>query len=199
MGVTGVLKKEMQVGGITINGETTIESASGLPPTIVALAAAKIGALTTRTDDDTGELTMAAGHGLVTGKIDVNWIGGARRGMDAVVDANAIAIDGGDGDNLPADETAITATAQTTVNVDFPGTALKMIGVKPTCRANVDFQLANGTSLKAYDVPAGAMVTWVEGEGETTPIDGLVGQVVVSAAEATDGNITVIGLFDSLS
>jgi hypothetical protein len=81
------------------------------------LAAAKTGTLTTRTDNDTGTLTMTAGHGITTGQtLDVYWAGGQRRGMTVgTVATNSVPIDGGAGDNLPANTTAITAMVPTSV------------------------------------------------------------------------------------
>lgn len=87
----------------------------------MTLPAAKTGRLTTRTDDNTGTLTMDSGHGLTTGKIDVFWnVGGVkahRRQMDGVVTGDSIAIDGGVGGILPADESAITAVAPTSISI----------------------------------------------------------------------------------
>ena len=48
----------------------------------VALPIAKAGTLTTRTEDDTGEATLGAGHGITTGAIvDIYWSGGRRYGV----------------------------------------------------------------------------------------------------------------------
>lgn len=75
------------------------------------LAAAKVGQLTTRTDANTGTLTMDSGHGITNGsRIDVYWDGGSRYGMTVgSVSVNSVPIDGGGGDDLPANLTAITA------------------------------------------------------------------------------------------
>jgi hypothetical protein len=80
------------------------------------LAPAKVGALTTRTNNTTGELTMDAGHGITTGqRLDLYWLNtdgtrGYRYGITVgTVATNAVPISSGAGDNLPADETAITA------------------------------------------------------------------------------------------
>lgn len=75
------------------------------------------GTLTTRTDDDTGVLTMEDGHGIVTGNVvDVYWEDGSRTGMDVgTVSTNTVQIDGGEGDNLPADETPVNVVNQNAV------------------------------------------------------------------------------------
>ncbi len=76
---------------------------------------AKIGQLTTRTDSNTGILTMAASHGITTAaRLDVYWSGGARYGMTVgTVSINTVPIDLGGGDNLPDVNTAVTAMIPT--------------------------------------------------------------------------------------
>src|SRR5689334_13440236 len=69
-------------------------------------AAVQGGTLTGRTDNDTGIVTMPAGHGFVTSdKVDIYWnvagVLGSRSGMTATVAGNAVTVDGGQGDNLP--------------------------------------------------------------------------------------------------
>lgn len=69
--------------------------------------AATAGTLTTRTDADTGVITLSGGHGLSSGTGDVFWndtttgIKGSRRGMTWTVSVNALTVDGGAGDDLP--------------------------------------------------------------------------------------------------
>lgn len=92
-------------------GENRVESAPSIP-------AAKVGTLTTRTDNDTGTFTMDSGHGFSTGnKIDVFWPTGSRRNMTATVTVNSVVLDGGSGDVLPAAATAITAMKPVEVTV----------------------------------------------------------------------------------
>lgn len=71
--------------------------------------AAKSGSLTTRTDNDTGVVAFATGHGFLTGDlIDLFWSGGQRRAMTATVAGDNVTLDGGSGDDLPAAATAVT-------------------------------------------------------------------------------------------
>ncbi len=113
------------------------------------LAAAKIGALTTRTDDDTGELTMNASHGITTGnRLDVYWSGGARYGMTVgTVATNQVPIDGGTGDVLPADETAITAMVPQLEDFAAPSASLDGLFVGCSVPAWVVFYQSDGTTL----------------------------------------------------
>src|SRR5688572_5549257 len=77
----------------------------------VTMAVAKIGSLSTRTDANTGVLTMNSGHGITTGqRLDLYWSGGQRRGMVVgTVSVDSVPIDLGAGTDLPAQGTAITA------------------------------------------------------------------------------------------
>lgn len=88
----------------------------------ISVAPAKTGSLSTRTDNDTGVLTMANGHGFVTSdKVDVYWSGGRRLGMTATVSGNAVTVDGGSGANLPVLTTAVTAMKPVEEPVVFSG------------------------------------------------------------------------------
>lgn len=85
------------------------------------LTPAKVGELTTRTDNETGTLTMTTGHGITTGaRLDLYWedgdgagTPGSRRGITVgTVSGNSVPIgadNSGSGDNLPLVNTAITA------------------------------------------------------------------------------------------
>ncbi len=80
----------------------------------VTLPVAKMGQLTTRTDSNTGTLTMVTGHGITTGaKVDIYWVEagvrGSRRGVTVgTVATDSVPIDLGSGDNLPTNLTAVT-------------------------------------------------------------------------------------------
>ena len=79
------------------------------------LGPAKIGALTTRTSDTVGTLTMDTGHGISTGnRLDIYWtesgVKGSRYGVTVgTVAGDSVPFSLGAGSNLPSDETAITA------------------------------------------------------------------------------------------
>lgn len=68
------------------------------------------GSLTTRTDDDTGVITVSGGaRGLTTSDtVDVYWSGGSCLGMSITgVTSTEITVDSGEGDVLPAESTAM--------------------------------------------------------------------------------------------
>lgn len=107
---TGAVVSQVSSGGKLFTQQRTV-TADGNVTKDPTLAVAKIGALTTRTSDSVGTLTMNASHGITTAaRLDLYWSGGARYGIVVgTVSVNSVPITGGAGDVLPADETAITA------------------------------------------------------------------------------------------
>lgn len=83
-------------------------------PFSISLPAAKVGQLTTRTNDTVGILTMAASHGIATADvIDIYWIlagvYGRRLGVVVgTVATNSVPFSLGEGDNLPDNLTNVT-------------------------------------------------------------------------------------------
>ncbi len=95
----------------------------------VSIPAGKAGTLSTRTDNETGTLTLGSGHGIVTGQIiDLYWATGARYGITVgTVSGSSVPIgadNSGSGSNLPTAATAIVASPR--VNVEVPLAAANM-------------------------------------------------------------------------
>lgn len=166
------LNRSYEIGGAVHQEQRNIDGTTSISSE-VSLAAAKVGALTTRTDDNTGELTMATGHGISTGvKLDVYWVGGSRRGMTVGTVADlAVPIDGGAGDNLPADETAITAMVPTVEDVSIIGDNLLVIVASATAKAIVSIQETDGTERAAFEIEAANRTSaWLLADGATNPL-----------------------------
>lgn len=126
---------------------------------LAALVAAQTGTLTTRTDDDTGVATLSTGHGIESADVcDVYWADGVRHGMTATVATNAVSLDGGAGDNLPAEDTAVTVVKQTAIEVNFDGDTLEIIGIfyrntsDSGAKAHLDLQDAGDATIKEVDL-----------------------------------------------
>jgi hypothetical protein len=132
------LTQSYTLGGKTYNEARTVESDKVLSIE-KTLPAAKAGDLTTRTSDTVGELTMDVGHGFVDGDlIDLDWAGGSRRSVVVgTVAVNAVPISGGLGDNLPADESEITAMVQTEEAFNFDGDNVKALVFSATAPATL--------------------------------------------------------------
>jgi hypothetical protein len=137
------------------------------------LAAAKTGGLTTRTDANTGTLTMTAGHGITTGqRLDVYWDGGARYGMTVgTVSTNSVPIDGGGGDDLPAAATAITAMVPQLETFSAETAALRGLFVGAPVPAYVVILDAADAVLKAVYVDGAAdAYQWDVGSDAANPL-----------------------------
>lgn len=155
--------------------ETLSVSGNNIERVTPSIPAAKTGALTTRTDDNTGVLTMDTGHGFVsTNVIDVFWSGGSRRAMTATVVGDAVSVDGGSGDVLPADETDITAMLPVEVLMDLDGDNAVAVAVKSPKAGYIvfvddaDAEITDAT----YQVDANEGKGWVSGDGGTNPLTG---------------------------
>lgn len=155
MAETMTLKMITSLGGKTGNSQIVAEG-DGIISKSVTLPAAKTGNLTTRTDDNTGVLTMDTGHGITTGqRLDVYWVDGdgvdqVRYGMTVgTVATNSVPIDGGAGAVLPADEYEITAMVPVSEVFLVDGDTVKGIEI---------FSNRFGTVILMDDAPAAALV-----------------------------------------
>ena len=119
----------------------------------VTLPAGKSGTLTTRTDDDTGVVTVASGHGITgSDTVDVYWSGGRRYGVDVTATAaTTIDIDLGAGDNLPAASTAVVVVKQVIVNKAIDGDNVAIIGFLAELAASTGF----GVRITFFDAVSG--------------------------------------------
>lgn len=192
----------ISVGAYALGEQHTVtftRTADGAGQWTNAPAVAGVGALTTRSSDTVGVLTMTTGHGLVTGKIDVFWDGGRRYNVDAVVTSDSIALSNGSGDNLPADETAITADQQIIVNAAFDPDDVSVLLVTATKRASVVFVDSGGTALLALDLAAGECCLWWSSSGITRPFTGnAVAAIWVSNGDSDAANSIIVDvLYDA--
>jgi len=186
-----------EIAGLSIQGIASREKSGGvaLDP---ALPAAVVAALTTRTDNNTGVVTLPANHGIVNGKIDLYWAGGVRYGMDGIVTVNALAIDLGAGDNLPDDESAVIVSNQVAIDVDVDGDLLAALAAACPTRAHLDFQDDADASLLAVEIAAGEVYEWHADSEVTNPLAGdVVASLKASNGEATAATLKVGILYDS--
>lgn len=140
-----------------IEFDNTAEYAIDLP----AVDPQNNGSLTTRTDDNTGVATLSAGHNITTGMVvDVYWATGVRYGMGATVSGNAVTIEGGAGDVLPVQSTAITAVCeQVEINpLNLDGDEAQFVAViyknaaDQTAKAHIQFQDVDDDEIAEHDL-----------------------------------------------
>ncbi len=150
-----------------------IDTGDSKEETAPDIAVAKVGQLTTRTDADTGVVTMVGGHGFATSdKLDIFWAGGSRRNMTATVAVNAVTLDGGSGTDLPANLTAVTVMKPVEVAFDVDGDDVVGLAVYSPYAGYVAFFDDAGTPalIVAYQLDAGEGKSWSNDSGETNPL-----------------------------
>ena len=193
--ITATIQQTASVGGLSIQGNVSRNGDSQIgyssdPAIPVALA----GELTTRTDDDTGVVTLDEGHGLTDADtVDVFWDGGLRYGMSITgYDATTISIDGGAGDNLPLVETEVTIAEPVPVELSFAGDDVVLIGAGCAQRASVRFLDSVPAVQLALDLAPGEVWSWAT--GSANPLDSVdVASLLVSNGDTATAAIVQVG------
>lgn len=160
--------------GDQANQPVQFDNALSWETTLVALPANQSGTLTTRTADDNGVITLASGHGITNGPVDVYWSGGQRRGMVAAVAGDAVTVTGGAGDPLPPVSTACIVSARLEINpLNLTGNLARIVAVvyrnilDPEANAAVDFKDVGDATVTAFGLvhetkPGGLAITNIE-------------------------------------
>lgn len=203
MPFTLTINESGSVLGLTFPTKSTVTADGniGKTPTV---AAAKTGTLTTRTDDNTGELTMAASHGITTGaRLDLYWDGGSRRGITVgTVATNAVPIDLGAGDNLPIATTVITAMVPTEEDFTVDGDNVTAIAMYSDQAGQIVFCETDDTEVKAYSVGgavgADQSTFWTADRDATNPLaGGAITKVYFShGTSSASANMRAVVLYD---
>jgi hypothetical protein len=131
--------------------------------TLAANSALNSGTMTNKTDANTGVVTLTTGHTIVTSGVlvDCYWVDGTpkrRYGLTATKSTNDVTLEGGAGDDLPANATAVIVCAQTSAEVNFDGDNALFIAVmyrNPTdtsAQGSIDFQDAGPASIEQVDL-----------------------------------------------
>jgi len=189
------LTQSISGGGVTIQTLPIIRTNSGPIGLEDSLTAAKSGTLTTRTSDTVGTLTMAAGHGITTGQIiDIYWTGGVQYGVTVgAVATNSVPISLGDGDNLPTEDTVITAVVQKSINLAIDGDnadilaiVLETIDKSLRTAAHVQFRDAADAEIAEIDLVANVPQVWDLAGGSANPFTGNP----ITNLKASQANVT---------
>jgi hypothetical protein len=166
---------------VVVNGveykQTASVTSNTAVNTQVSVPAAKTGALTTRTNDTSGTLTMDAGHGFTTAAvISLFWAGGSRRNVTVgTVSVNSVPISGGTGDNLPAAATAITAMVAVSEPFAVVGDNIDSLFASADSGVNgwVVFKTGANAVIAGFQLPVGTRSkVWASGLGITNPLAG---------------------------
>ncbi len=195
--LTGRIIISAAVGGLGINSVVSRE-AEGQIGHEVMLPAAIAGNLTSRDEDDEGELTLASEHGIETADIiDIYWDGGQRYNVVVgTVAENVVPFSGGDGDILPEEDTAITASKQTTVDTDVDGNLLMMIIAHCGKAGHLSFY-ADAVLAYPVNLVPGELWAWWEGDIANPLTDKTVTEVRVSQSDLNQQLFSLGALYDS--
>ena len=160
------------IGAVSINARITRSSPTQLP-TQLPLAAANAGTLATRSDDTSGIVTLATGHGVQTDDVvDVYWDGGRRFNVVAgSVSGDDVIISGGAGDNLPAEDATLTLQVQQVLNLDFDGDAVEAMAAACGARGRLQFY-SDAVLELGVDLAANAPWIWWESGVGSNPLAG---------------------------
>lgn len=167
-----VITQQTVYSGTTYSTNRTVTNTEGLTTGPTNVAAAYTGTLTTRTDNTTGTLTMgSSGHGITTAAVfDLYWSGGSQYNVTAgTVSGTSIPFSLGSGDNLPINNSTISATVRTANTVSITGsnvTGLIVSGaiVNQDWYGRVTYTQSNGTLITSYVItPTAPIQEWDQG------------------------------------
>ncbi len=186
-GYSLALIQTVQVAGKEFAQSITVTADNHLGPDVTR-PVAKVGQLTTRTDANTGVLTMLAGHAIITGnRLDVYWDGGSRRGMSATVATNAVTVDGGAGTDLPDNLTAVTAQVPDSETMTFSGSAAVALAIYGQRNCIFVFADVSDAELYAVTLSSGGAPFWYSASGLTNPLSGAaVVKVYMSSGDSAN-------------
>lgn len=183
MSVTANITKTLSAGGVSFP-ESRQVTADGEIVHNVDVAEGFVGSLSTRTDDNTGVVTVDdSSHTIENGdRVDLYWVGGCRRGMAAGSPSGAdIPIDGGSGDNLPTEDTAVTIVVPEELDISVLGTNVAAILLYSAQHGQIVFETTAPAEALAKELGTGVSYVWHEDDGEDNPITGdLIATVYLS-------------------
>ena len=178
--------------GISLNGAGgEIEATQGIDPVYTTVLAAKAVTDWVKTDANTADGNLPAGHGFTDGKFDVFWDGGKRYSVDGTIITNALSLDDGEGDDFPATgNTTVVVCPQTALDETFDGDNLVLIGAMESRNGLLLFRDSGGTLIGNPIVLIGGVPWgWATGRGSNP----LAGNAVASASisnSSTTGTAT---------
>lgn len=188
------------VGGTTVSRAVALTASQSFVSDPAPLDAGQAGTLTTRTDDDTGVITLGEGHGLTDADtVDVYWAAGVHYGMSITAyDTTTITVDLGAGDVLPTQDTAVVVGVRVIVNCGFDGDNAVAFIADADGRAMVTLEESDDTVIKAIELAAALPYVWQSSSGLTNPLTGeAVGHIYISNGSAAANTVRVLVAYDS--
>lgn len=174
---------------VVVNSSVTGESATIANPSPVAALA---GTLSTRTDDTSGEITVATGHGVSTGdKVDIYWSSGqCYRATVGTVTSTTLpisAVEGGDA--FPAEDSTVYVGKVNSATFNVVGNNMQGLVIQTvTSSGYVVLRDGSSTHHVAYVTPTTPYV-WYTGLS-TNPIAGDTLTLAHFSQRGTSGTAT---------
>ena len=210
MSVNGTISSTISVGGVSMSSTIT-RSKSSVVSHNFSLPAGNASTDWARTDNDTGEATLASAHTITDGDVVcVSWSGGCRYGMVATVDGTSVVVEGGAGDNLPVDDTTVTVSTVQHLNTDFSGDEVYIAAASCDQNANIHFRTSEasgaGGSVLAKNLAQNEAWEWHSTDGTDPSADAtndlagsLISQVDAANRSTTAATLKLAVLYDGVS
>lgn len=204
---TSSYSQSLSIGGVNI--QASINRTGDHPNAYeVALPAGIAGTLTTRTDADTGVITVESGHGVTTSDtVVVFFTGGAQYSCTvSATTSTTISIDAGSGDDLPSVSSAVVVTPQVTINTAIDGDAIVILqtmlaqtDLTSTAAGHLQFLDSGDAEIAAIDLVSNTPRTYDITGGDTNPFTGnpITYCLAANGNSAAAGTLKIISLEDS--
>lgn len=201
MTMPGTIQIIASIAGVNIS-TTLTDTATGADGQSVALNIAEAGTLTTRTDDNDGEITATdADHEIDTGDvIDIYFTAGVAYGATVgTVAGTAIPFTGASGTALPTQDDAVIGSVVKVLDVDIDGDLIQMLVANVAARWHIVFEDVADAVLDAQALAANVPYFYIAGAGMTNPLTGnAIDEVHISSADLTTAQTFKMGtLYDS--
>ena len=187
-------------GGLVLQPTQKPRICEHVSPYTFTVAPGKAGTVSLRTDNNTGELTMGAGHGINTGDIlNIHWRIGTtnycqRKVTAGTVAGNTVPVDLGVGDDLPVLTTAVVVSVQRVEKVTANAAGLQIMGLLAqdltgVAVEGVQLEFKTGAGTVAYSplLKLGDLVQSDVAAGEANPL----GATDIATITMTNGNSTL--------
>lgn len=192
----GTVSQSVSGGGSSIQ-KSFVRTGNTALALEVSLPVGEAGSLTTRSTDTTGTITMTSGsHSITTAAIvDVYWSGGVQYEVTVgTVSGTSVPISGGNGDVLPAQDTAVVVTEQVETNIALDGDNASLVAVSLEAASgsdagHVDFQDSGDASIAELDLTANVPMIYDLDAGIANPFTGNP----ITHCQASNGSTTVAG------
>lgn len=137
------------------------------------IPAAVAGTLTTRTSNTEGVITFSSHSFTVSDKIGIFWSGGQRHYVTVdSADVTTVTFSAGSGDNLPADESAVTVSKPLELDALVDGDAISGVGVTSNRRNTAVFLDDADAIITAKTTAALQAFAWAANTGTASEFTG---------------------------